>query len=458
MDPKLGELPGTDVLIDGGKIAAIGKDLAAADADEIAADNMILMPGMVNGNTHLWLTVDAGAVVKTDYSEWLGFSDWKKRIICHLRPEDHYLSCLIGGLQSVDAGVTTVVDSPHAQYTPEQAEAACRGAIDSGVGGWCAFQLGVNVDYGPGDVIHRSEADRKYISLPNETHWSIAKMLQETVFTDSSAPLQFSLAAAALPGLDMAGVKAQFERIRATGVQCIEAGIVFRPRTAPPPGTFMSRGSGIYDLHDAGLLGPDLHITHGAELDDAELALMLDHGVMTCSTVMGEIMYIAGGHGASIHGRAREAGIAAGIGTDVPLSVTQDYFEHVRAALWGLYIEPASRKIVTRYTPTDALDFATRLGARAVGLGDVTGTITVGKRADLVLLRTDRIGFAMRGGLADRVVTFGALQDIDSVWVMGRLRKRHGKMIGVDWADLKGKLAQAQARFIPLAERMRIVD
>jgi|GEM_PF-3669692 len=50
-------------------------------------------------------------------------------------------------------------------------------------------------------------------------------------------------------------------------------------------------------------------------------------------------------------------------------------------------------------------------------MGDVTGTISVGKRAD-------RIGFAMLGSLADRVLNFGSLADIDSVWVAGRARKR----------------------------------
>jgi cytosine/adenosine deaminase-related metal-dependent hydrolase len=92
------------------------------------------------------------------------------------------------------------------------------------------------------------------------------------------------------------------------------------------------------------------------------------------------------------------------------------------------------------------LDFVTALGAKAIRMGDVTGTISVGKRADLVLLRTDRIGIAMLGSLADRVLNFGSLADIDSVWVAGRARKRNGKMIGVDWARLKSQVAEAQAR------------
>jgi cytosine/adenosine deaminase-related metal-dependent hydrolase len=85
------------------------------------------------------------------------------------------------------------------------------------------------------------------------------------------------------------------------------------------------------------------------------------------------------------------------------------------------------------------LDFVTALGAKAIRMGDVTGTISVGKRAD-------RIGFTMLGSLADRILNFGSLADIDSVWVAGRARKRNGKMIGVDWARLKSQVAEAQAR------------
>ena len=85
-------------------------------------------------------------------------------------------------------------------------------------------------------------------------------------------------------------------------------------------------------------------------------------------------------------------------------------------------------------------------------MGDVTGSITVGKRADLVLLRTDRIGFAMQGSLADRVVNHAAREDIDSVWISGDAKKRNGEMIGVDWADYKAQIAAAQARFGPLTE------
>lgn len=78
--------------------------------------------------------------------------------------------------------------------------------------------------------------------------------------------------------------------------------------------------------------------------------------------------------------------------------------------------------------------------------------MTEGKRADLVLLRTDRFGFASMGGLADRVVNFAHWQDIDSVWVAGTAKKRAGAMPGVDWRTVKMRAKAIQDRVIPQAQ------
>src|SRR5262245_47822808 len=64
MDPKLGEMTGTDVLIRDGRIAAIGRNLPATDADVIDGKGMILMPGMIDGHRHVWETIDMGRLSK----------------------------------------------------------------------------------------------------------------------------------------------------------------------------------------------------------------------------------------------------------------------------------------------------------------------------------------------------------------------------------------------------------
>ena len=284
-----------------------------------------------------------------------------------------------------------------------------------------------------------------------EAHWRTAERLQEEVFSDSSANMQLGLAPAAGNGKPLADIGAEWERVRGMGVKLLAAHLHKSERPAAA-GHMGHRDSGIPDLHEAGLLGPDYHASHANRLTADELTMLKDTGGMICATTMGEFPYMASARrGPSVHARARAAGVATGIGIDVNLSLTQDYFEHVRSSFWSHYLERPGVELASSYQSEDTLDFATALGARGMRLGDVAGSITVGKRADLVLLRTDRIGFPMQGSLADRVVNFASREDVDSVFIGGVARKRRGEMIGVDWKALKADVAAAQSRFGPLA-------
>jgi cytosine/adenosine deaminase-related metal-dependent hydrolase len=148
----------------------------------------------------------------------------------------------------------------------------------------------------------------------------------------------------------------------------------------------------------------------------------------------------------SVHGRARAAGVAVGIGVDGALAFTHDYFQHVRGGVYNLFRTDEGKTIASTYQGEDALDFVTRLGARAIREEGVTGTITVGKRADLLLLRTDRITFPIVGPLADRVANYSNQPDVDTVWIAGVVRKRGGQMVGVDMAALKAKVNATSTR------------
>jgi len=409
---------------------------------------MILMPGMVDGHRHVWHTVDVGRAVKTQPSSYSQYNQWRMKSVVTMTPEDHYLGGYIGGLIAIDTGVTCILDYAHGQNTAEKALGASKGLKDSGISGWYGMQLGHNATYGPGSTIGFAEANAQRVTA-QEVHWQQAERLLKEVFSDSDGLLQMGLAPAAGTGQPMEKIKAEFERARATGVKMLIAHI-HKPEKPLAAGLMGHKDSGITDLHEAGLLGPDYHISHGNRLTDDELKMMRDTGGMICATAMGEFPYMSQSfRGPSVHGRAREAGVAVGIGVDVSSAMVQEYFEHCRAAFWNLYLEPAGVKIASKYRSEDTLDFATALGAKAVRLGDVTGTITVGKRADLLLLKTDRIGFARQGTLADRVLNFALTEDIDSVWINGKIRKKNGKMIGVDWAKLKSQMDEVQKRIGP---------
>lgn len=456
MDPKLGELAETDVLVEDGKIAAIGKNLSVADAERVDGSGKILMPGMVDGHRHLWEYIGLGNLVKSNptvYSR--NYLLWKMSSVVSMTPEDHYLAEYIGGLHAIDSGVTSIKDFAHGQDTPDKAIAAAQGVKDSGIAGWFAFQLGMSYPFAPGDSVVLAEYEKQKPTEPSASQWATIDRLQSEIFSDSSALLQLGIAPLARERHEMKTLKKEWGRVRSTGVKLLAAHMHRWP-AVPPQGYMGHRGSGIPDLSEAGLLGPDYHVSHANRLTADELALMRDSGGMICATTMGEFPYMMQSYrGPSVHGRARAAGVATGIGIDVPIALNGDYFEHVRASLWNHYLSDEGREIVEDYQSSDTLDFATALGAKAIRLGDTTGSISIGKRADLVMLDTDRIGFGMGGGLADRVVTFATTSDINSVWIAGKPRKRNGKMLNVDWSSLKSQLSDAHERVAKVASTVR---
>lgn len=452
------EVMATDVLVENGKITTIGKGLSAPDAEIIDAAGMILMPGMVDGHRHVWESMEAGRLTKFHASKYSStYQQWKMRTIVCLTPEEMYLSGLIGGLQAIDTGVTTVLDYAHGQVNQENAVASAKGLQDSGIGGWFGFQLGVSSSYGPGDTVDLEAAHAQRVAKTTETHWATADALKRDVFTDPDAILQLGLCPASGVGDPLDLIKEEWTRARSYGLGILGAHI-HKPATPFPAGYMGHRGSGMLDLADAGMLGPDYHISHANRLTEDELMVLRETGGMICATAMGEFPYMTSEHrGPSCHGRARAAGVAAGIGVDVSLALTQDYFEHVRAGFWNLYLSPEGTDIVTDYQAYDAMDFAANFGAKAVRLDNVVGSIETGKRADLLLVKTDRATFGRLGTLAERVVTFAAREDIDSVFIAGKARKRHGQLVDVDMPALMQKVYAAQDRYGPLAATIKFV-
>ncbi len=440
MDAKLGEMTGMDVLIKDGKIAAIAKGMKVDDAEVIDATGKILMPGMIDGHRHVWQIMNAGILVKTHAAKYDHYQTWKERTVVCMTPEDFHLAGYVGGLLAIDSGVTSVVDYAHGQHNREKAFAGARGLIESGVGGVFCYQIAHSTTYGPGDTISLAEASAQRLAPPTEEHYETARMLRDELFSSSDSLIRFGIASSnGLGRHTMRQTKVEFDRARALEPFLIALHI-HKQNPVPPEGIYRN----ISDLYKAGLLGPEIHVSHGVQMTDEEIIMLRDTGGMLCATVMGEFPYVE----PAIHGKARKMGLPSGIGIDVNLALTQDYFEHVRAALWNMQRSEEYARIAREYEPTDLLDFATNSGAKAIRMGDTTGTISVGKQADLVLLSTSRYGFALAGTLADRVFSFANLSDVDSVWVRGTLRKQNGKMLNVDWGKLKKDMREAQARIV----------
>lgn len=85
----------------------------------------------------------------------------------------------------------------------------------------------------------------------------------------------------------------------------------------------------------------------------------------------------------------------------------------------------------------DVLEYATIEGARANGLEAKVGTLTPGKQADVVCLRTDRMNVTPLNDPVTAVVTRMDTSNVDTVLIAGRVMKRSGRLLHVDWSAVR---------------------
>ncbi|MGH6689474.1 MAG: amidohydrolase family protein, partial [Gammaproteobacteria bacterium] len=152
MDAKLGDFDRADVLIDGGKIAAVGPDLPAT-ASVVDASNMIVMPGFVDSHRHIWQgqlrNILPNGRLDPDYFRDIGGT--ARRVY---RPDDVYVGDLLSAWGALNAGITTLLDWSHISNTPEHSDAAIRGLQESGIRAVYAYGTGAPGPQNqyPGDV------------------------------------------------------------------------------------------------------------------------------------------------------------------------------------------------------------------------------------------------------------------------------------------------------------------
>jgi cytosine/adenosine deaminase-related metal-dependent hydrolase len=183
-------------------------------------------------------------------------------------------------------------------------------------------------------------------------------------------------------------------------------------------------------LHEAGLLGPDLHFVHGNMCADDELKMLADAGCgLTVTPVVESMM----AHGPAVYGRFLAAGGVPALGVDVVINSPADMFEPMRAALW------LERLAGNELAAGSLLRAASADGARAIGLGDVTGSLEVGKRADVVLL--SGFGHLPSEMVAGGIAATGGVGDVHTVLVDGRVVKRAGELVDHDLAELRAAVA-----------------
>src|SRR5690606_32828873 len=132
VDPDLGDMPGADILIEGNAIAEVERNPAAGDAAVIDGSHWIVIPGLVNAHIHTWEFQLRGIG-----SDWVGSRDYHanmhRGMATHYTARDVYVGNLLGALNQIHHGATTIFDWCHILRDAEMTDAAIEGLEASGI-------------------------------------------------------------------------------------------------------------------------------------------------------------------------------------------------------------------------------------------------------------------------------------------------------------------------------------
>jgi cytosine/adenosine deaminase-related metal-dependent hydrolase len=412
MDSQLGDVYFGDVLVEDDRIAAVGSALDAGDAEVIDATDCVVIPGFVDSHRHTWETVIRG--IAPDVSLGGYFEIVLDQLAPAYRPEDVYAGNYLGALEAIDAGVTTLLDWSHISNTPEHADEAIHGLRDA--------QLRAVYCYGNPNT---SLADWWYTSAlgaPEDI-----RRVREQYFSSDDGLITLAMGTRGPGFCTPEVVKHDWELAREVGAPIsVHVGM----------GPYAGRFAMVSQLNGMGLLGPDTTYIHCNYLSDEEFRLIADTGGKVSIAPSVE-MYM--GHGTPPTAKALAHGLRPSLSIDVVTTVPGDMFTQMRflfasdrllaheaAFAAGSEEEPAL------LTSREVLEFATIEGARVCGLEDRSGSLTPGKRADLVMVRCDHSNAYPVVDPVSTVVHQCDTRNIDTVMVDGRILKRDGRLVDGD--------------------------
>lgn len=428
LDSKLGVLRKGDVLIEGKKIIEIAPSIATNGAREIDASNMIVMPGFIDTHRHIWegLLRNIGTDVPLE-----GRASYITFVLGRLgrayRPQDAYAGNIVSALGAIDAGITTLLDWSHIQASPDHTDAVIQALKDSNMRAVFAYGFpwwGKYEAKQPGWFVRAARAH----------------------FTSKDQLLTYALAAAGPEFTDFEVTRAHWSMARS-----VDARITAHVGV----GTFGQRRK-VEEFGRKGpeLMGPDTTYIHCTTLNDKEIQLIVDSGGSVSLAAPVEMMM---GHGMPPTQKFLDRGLKPSLSVDVETNVPGDMFTQMRSLIslqHSLIHErrlAGEKNVPNLITDQDVLEMATIEGARANGLDHKVGTLTPGKEADIVMLRTDKVNVTPLNDPIGAVVWGMDTSNVDTVIVAGKILKQSGRLQNVDMNAVKNMVVDARDHVIKKA-------
>jgi 5-methylthioadenosine/S-adenosylhomocysteine deaminase len=410
MDPTLGDIKNGYVHIKDGQIIAVGTGLKSASAVTIGGSDMIILPGLVETHWHMWNTMLRG--FSGDKHEESYFP-MIKAVGKNWTPESSYLGTMLSAAEALSSGMTTVHNWSHMLPTPAHADADLRAFADSGLRGrfsygWSPFlpdsetlplkdieRLHDNWDkFSNGGLIH--------LGLAWRGMWRLGKDLPENVY------------------------RPEFEFAKQLGI----------PLAIHVPG--MRKSPEVIKLHaQQGFISSNVLIAHATWATADEIRILADtHTSVSLSPIADARV----GYGFPPTSEFIEAGVNCCFSIDsTVVTGTSSVLDNAK---WAVDLENGRFGSEYKMLPRKALELATINGAKALGLADRIGSISVGKRADVIMVSTRGATMGVLSDPAHLLVEAGGPENVDTVVVDGRILKQGGKLTHIDVNNLTGKTSE----------------
>lgn len=428
VDKDIGDIADCDVVIENDLIVAVGRNLPHSPKHVVIdGTNAIVSPGFVDTHHHTWQAQTR--TIATDYILLDYFLNLRNIYGSSYSAHDAYLGNLCGALESINSGTTYIVDHSHIQNSPEHSDAAVTGLIDAKVRGVFCYALYKN-PWWEGSTLDKEREEQ----TPN---WRIgdAQRIRQKFFRSNEPNdlLRFGF----VPGEpDLTPFNELCDYLQ-------------KGREMGAAVTTMHISIGKYDvgncvtrqLNQRGLLGPDLLLSHCNTLKDDELDAIRDNKVGMSATPDTEMQM---GLWHPVGFKATDWGCRCGLGVDVCCSTSADIFHQMRLQLQAQrHLEHQTMlgtplKMSRRCA--EVLEMATLGGAKAVGLDHLIGSITPGKKADLILTRCDSLRLVQTHDPVGALIQYANASDIDTVFINGEIVKSNYHLVHVNWPKLREEL------------------
>jgi cytosine/adenosine deaminase-related metal-dependent hydrolase len=439
MDHGLGDIVAGDLLVEGDRIAAIGRDIAADDAETIDGRGRIVIPGLINAHMHTWQTALRGFAANWTLLEY--FRRMHAGLATVFRPEDVYIATLVGAINQINHGVTTLVDWCHNNPTPEHTDAAVRALFESGIRA-AFFHGSPKPDPGPGQP-HFSE-------VPHPRH-EVERLLAGPL-ADRNGLVTLGLA---ILGPHYSTMEVALQDFRLAREFGLVASMHQGGGPAKTPG-------GWERLIELGLVGRGVNIVHGNDLSDNLLRRLVDLGATFSVTPENEMIQ---GHGFPITGRLIKLGARPSIGIDLESVLAGDLLGAARMALsTQRALDNADARRDTANIPAtttipvqEALRWVTVEGARMLGREDRIGSLAPGKLADLVVIDAAALNLSPVHDPVATVAMQTSLANIEAVMIGGIWKKRGGRLACNGLEERKRELVRSGERLVRAIEQQERV-